>query len=250
MKKKINLILIHGLGFNKKIWFFLKKKLKKKYNIYTINLHTPKKKKNFFYIELKKYLRKNLFKIKNNSIIIGWSIGGILATLLTLKSKKKIIAIITICSSPYFIKKKYWPGIKYKKIKKMENDLIKNYSKSIKNFLILQIQSKNKKKIKKLQKKIEKYKKPNSKCIKFNIKILYKIDTRKLIKKIKIPFFRIYGKLDIIVPKKISYLVDKILKNKQSIIIKKSNHAPFISNLNIFYKKIKKYINKIKNRNK
>ncbi|WP_367675278.1 alpha/beta fold hydrolase [Buchnera aphidicola] len=247
MKNKFTIILIHGLGFNKKIWFYLKKKLKKNFNIKILNLHTPKKKYHF-YLELQKFIQKKILYIPKNSILIGWSLGGLLASILTLKIQEKIKLLITISSSPCFIKKKSWTGLKIKKINKLKKELIYNYPITIKNFLNLQknLSKKNEKKIKILYKKIINYKQPNTQSLNFNTKILKKIDTRKLIKKINIPIFRIYGKFDIIVKKNIKNSVDHILKNKNSIILDKSNHAPFISNFNLFYKilikKIKKYI--------
>lgn len=245
--KKINIILIHGLGFNKKIWFFLKKKLKKKFNVHLLNLHTPKNNKNF-YLEFKKFIQKTILNIPQNSILIGWSLGGLIATILTLKIQNKIKLLITISSSPCFIEKKSWIGLKKDQIQNLKKELIKNYPYAIKNFLKLQntICKKNTKKNKILYKKIIKQSKPNINSIKFNIKILKKIDTRNLIKKINIPIFRIYGEFDVIVKKKIKIIVDKILNDNNSIIIKNANHAPFISHLNFFYKILIKKLKNIK----
>ncbi|WP_367674017.1 alpha/beta fold hydrolase [Buchnera aphidicola] len=241
--KKINLIFIHGLGFNKKIWFFLRKKLKKKFKIYMINLPTPNTTKNF-YIELNKFIYKKILKIPYNSILIGWSLGGILATLLTLKIPEKILSLVTISSSPCFLKKKFWPGMQYSQIKKLQKELIYNYKNSIKNFINLQKNKNNKKNIKILKKKIISIAKPNILSIKFNVKMLIKIDLRKIIQKIKIPILRIYGEFDAIVPKKISYLLNNLLNDNNSYIIKKSNHAPFISHLDNFNNILLKFIQK------
>ncbi|WP_343183509.1 alpha/beta fold hydrolase [Buchnera aphidicola] len=241
-KKKINLILIHGVGFNKKIWYFLKKKFNKKFKIYTINLYLSKKKYNFN-IDFKNFIKKIIYKIPKNSILIGWSIGGLIATIINFKIKKNIILLITICSSPCFKKKKKWPGINTDQINKIKNELFYNYKNSIKNFLNLQKNNKNLKKINILYKKIINKKKPNYNSLKFNIKILKKIDVRHLLKKIKTPILRIYGNLDSIVPIKISKILDSYL-NQKSYIIKNSNHAPFISHEKIFYNKIIKFIKK------
>lgn len=241
--KKINLILIHGLGFNKKIWFFLKKKLKKKFKIYTFNL--PKiKKKNNFYIDLNKFIHKKITKIPFNSILIGWSLGGLLATLITSKIQEKILLLVTIASSPCFLKKKFWPGMKNSQIKKLKKMLVYNYKNSIKNFMNLQINQNNKKDIKMLKNKIITFSRPNILSIKFNIKILKKIDLRNVIQNINIPILRIYGEFDGIVPKKVAYLLNNSLYNSKFYIIKQSNHAPFISHLNDFKNIFLKFIQK------
>ncbi|NIH41322.1 MAG: alpha/beta fold hydrolase [Buchnera aphidicola (Periphyllus aceris)] len=240
IKKIINIILINGLGFNKKVWYFLKKKFSKNFKISTIELHSPKKKFKFKN-ELKKFIKKKSLYIPKNCVLIGWSIGGLIATLLTLKNKKNILSLITISSSPCFIKKKNWPGMEINQIDEMKKKLLINYKNSIKNFFELQKNNTNKIKIKKLYKKIISQKKPNNLTIEFNTKILKKIDLRKKIRKIKIPIFRIYGNLDSIVPKEICKILDKKIK-KNSFIFKKSNHAPFISDLKKCHKKIKNFI--------
>ncbi|CAL4324452.1 Pimeloyl-[acyl-carrier protein] methyl ester esterase [Buchnera aphidicola (Periphyllus testudinaceus)] len=242
IKKKITLIFIHGLGFNKKIWYFFKKKFEKKFLINTLNLHTPYKKNNFN-IELKKFIKNKISQIPKNSILIGWSIGGIIATLISLKEKNKILLLITIASSPCFKKKKNWPGINNYQIDQMKKKLLYNYKNSIKNFINFQKNNENEKKIKILYEKLIHMKKINNSSLEFNIKILKKIDLRNMLKKIKIPIIRIYGSLDNIVPIKISKILDNLLK-KKSYIIKKSNHAPFISHLENCYKIIIKCIKK------
>jgi len=79
--------------------------------------------------------------------------------------------------------------------------------------------------------------------LKEGLKILCLIDLRKKISQLNVPLFRIYGDLDPLIPKEISNILDKTIPYSFSIIIKKSAHAPFISQPKEFCK----YLLQLKN---
>ena len=82
---------------------------------------------------------------------------------------------------------------------------------------------------------------PNKTTLKKTLEILLSIDLRSKISTIKIPFLRIYGSLDNLVPKKISYLIDLINPNSKSVIIENAGHIPFISHKEEFCSILLKY---------
>ncbi|WP_343184007.1 hypothetical protein RJK19_01875 [Buchnera aphidicola (Ceratovacuna keduensis)] len=221
--KKKNIILVYGWGITKKIWQNLIKHLKKKYNIFILEIckfleKNNLNKKKFNYIV--DFMYNNFDK---NSIWIGWSIGGLFTMKIGLNNYNKNSKIITICSSPCFLKKKSWEGIKKNKISNIFKNLLKNYNKTIKNFFIKS--SYNKEYIKKIfiNQKI-----PKKNSIKKCFNIMIKTDIKNLIKNSKSKIFRIYGEFDNIVPKKICKNI-YIKKNNEYFIIKKSGHIPFLT---------------------
>ncbi|NHX34302.1 pimeloyl-[acyl-carrier protein] methyl ester esterase, partial [Escherichia coli] len=54
-------------------------------------------------------------------------------------------------------------------------------------------------------------------------------DLRDELKQLPIPFLRIYGYLDGLVPRKIVPILDELYPNSPSVIMRNSAHAPFIS---------------------
>ncbi|WP_343154748.1 hypothetical protein RJK70_01870 [Buchnera aphidicola (Pseudoregma panicola)] len=234
-KEKKNIILVHGWGITKKIWKNLIKHLKNKYNIFILEIckfleKNNLNKKKFNYIV--NYMYKSFNK---NSIWIGWSIGGLFVMQIGLNNYNKKSKIITICSSPCFLKKKSWEGIKKNKISNILKNLLKNYKKTIKNFFIKN--TKNKKFIKKI---LTNQKIPKKNSIKKCFNIMLKIDIRKLIKNSKSKIFRIYGELDTLISNKI-YKNIYIKKNNEYFVIKKSSHIPFLTHT----KQLSKIINYI-----
>ncbi|WP_343189916.1 hypothetical protein [Buchnera aphidicola] len=230
IKNKKNIILVHGWGINKKIWNKLIKFFKKKYNVTIIEICEFIEKFNL-YEKSFYYITNLMYKIfNNNSIWIGWSIGGLFVEQIGV-NKKNII--ITICSSPCFFKKKIWPGLNKKKIINMMKKLLKNYKITIENFFLEQSIQKKHKNIFFHNTKI-----PNNKSLKKCFITILKtyIKNKKYKKNTKI--FRIYGEFDKIT-KQETYKKIFIKKNNRYFIIKKSGHIPFLTHTNILYKIIK-----------
>jgi pimeloyl-[acyl-carrier protein] methyl ester esterase len=71
------------------------------------------------------------------------------------------------------------------------------------------------------------------------------IDLRKKILKLNVPLFRIYGDLDPLIPKVIANILDKTIPYSYSKIIKKSAHAPFITQPKEFCKCLLKFKNSL-----
>ncbi|CAL4325292.1 pimeloyl-ACP methyl ester esterase BioH [Buchnera aphidicola] len=235
-----NLVLIHGYGFDSKIWFYLIQKLKKYFKIYVIDL--PGFGRNYFFPILKFDQLIELISIymPPKAIWIGWSLGGTIVNKLALLYPEKISSVINVSSSPYFIKEKNWPGIKFPQLLNYKNQLKKNYKFCIKNFFQQQIYI-TKEYInliywKNLQKIMLASPTPSHLALQEGFNILCSIDLREKIKKIKVPLLRIYGSLDPMVPKKVINTVDLLCTRSKSIIINKAAHAPFLSHLKHFCK--------------
>ncbi|WP_343192565.1 alpha/beta fold hydrolase [Buchnera aphidicola (Taiwanaphis decaspermi)] len=243
---KTNLIMIHGLGFNNKVWYLNIPYLKKNFTLYLIDLPGFGKNKNINFKSLE-YVSRLIYNIvPKNSVWLGWSLGGLIVNKIALLYPDYIKALVIVASSPCFVLKKKWPGITIKNINKMFNELKKNTDLYIKKFMLSNV----------FIYKNENYnffikKRINNKKISYNIlkdikKIFLYEDLRK--KKIffKIPVLRIYGEHDKIIPKSIVKILDKNNKNTYSKIIKHAAHAPFISQPKIFNSIIINFIKNLK----
>ncbi|CAL4325502.1 Pimeloyl-[acyl-carrier protein] methyl ester esterase [Buchnera aphidicola (Eriosoma lanigerum)] len=243
-----NLVLLHGWGMNSKIWYSVIPFLKPYFKLHLIDL--PGFGKNYQYNnmtidEIINYLYLN---IPHKSILLGWSLGGLIACKIALTYPDNIIGIITVCSSPYFIKDNYWPGISPMLLQEFSNNMKTNYLKTIKQFLFIQLGSYiSKKKIEYLLKMILSEKQPTVLALESTLNILYNTDLRKLIKKFTIPLLRIYGKFDSIVPHIIKNILDRDWKHTYSVTLEQSAHIPFISQSIQFCKIILEFNSYIKN---
>ncbi|AWH90275.1 pimeloyl-[acyl-carrier protein] methyl ester esterase [Buchnera aphidicola (Melanaphis sacchari)] len=241
---EINLIFLSGWGFSSKIWFFIIKKIHLLYKCYLIDLPGIGINQQLNYINFQKMINILKKNIPKKSILIGWSIGGLIAIYLTIFYPKNILGIINVCSSPCFLKKKKWPGMEKNTIHHFYYQLKNNYYKTINNFLCLQTIGSEKyiQDVIKLKKIFLCEKKPNEKILKVGRKILENIDLRYEGMHLKTPLLRIYGELDHLVPQKISQILDIQWPNSKSEIIKKARHIPFVSHKEEFFIILLKFI--------
>ncbi|QCI24577.1 hypothetical protein D9V75_02640 [Buchnera aphidicola (Muscaphis stroyani)] len=147
-----------------------------------------------------------------------------------------------------FYFKKKWPGIQKKQIKSFYLKLKKNYYQTIDNFLKLQnLYSHNiNKELEILKKLLFSQSYPNLKTLKDSLKILFLTDLRNDIISLKIPFLRIYGSLDSLIPCETIKILDQIWPQTCSIILNQAAHTPFISHKKEFCLILSNFIRNIK----
>ncbi|ALD15470.1 hypothetical protein IX46_02815 [Buchnera aphidicola (Aphis glycines)] len=244
---KNNLIILNGWGMNYKIWFFIIQELSSYFRLHLIDLPGIGINKNLNPTNMQKTIEILNFCMPKNSIYLGWSLGGLIATNFALLHPKKTLGLISVSSSPYFIKQKNWPGIEKRDLYHIYNNLLNQYQKTINNFLFFQTSQERKhlQDLKTLKTILSGENHiPNQTTLKKGLEILLSVDLRCTVSMIKVPFLRIYGTLDTLVPKKISSFMDLICPKSTSIIIEKAGHTPFISHKKEFCSILLEYFSK------
>ncbi len=255
--KGIPLVLIHGWGLNSGIWQLLINKMIEnsfvddsgdKFQIITIDL--PGFGLNSKQV-LTSYSVSNICQkidaiIEEPAVFMGWSLGGLVATHFALHYPKKILGLITVASSPCFLKKDSWPGIKADFFTAFHQQLKGNIYKTIDDFLKLQAMGSPhvRQDIKQIKKLIFDYPLPNEKTLDESLNLLENIDLRKQLIEIKQPFLRLYGSADNLVPKAAIEHIASLSPNSEQHIFLHASHAPFISHLNYFYDVLVFWLNK------
>ena len=182
-------------------------------------------------------------KIKTDSVIVAWSLGGLVATYLAGISNK-IKAIIYIASPPCFINNNNWNNvIEEKAITDLQNSLDKNTERTLDYFAGLiahgDISVKETKKF--IRNNIAE--KRHKETLSSMLKEMQLIDLRKEFSKINIPVQIILGENDSLINSKIKSEVKKINPNVQCSVINNCGHAPFISKQHETIKIIDEFIN-------
>ena len=85
---------------------------------------------------------------------------------------------------------------------------------------------------------------PSQKTLANSLQLLSNSDLRQQLNHIKIPFLRLYGANDSLVPKSIMPLVSKLAENSEQKIFNGASHAPFISHANDFYQVLNTWLAK------
>ena len=98
-----NIVLIHGWGMHSVIWDSIAKNLSKTYRVTWFDLPGYGENENSM---------SDIYKIiPPQSVIIGWSIGGLIAAHLSLNYPDLVSKLILVACNPCFVQSPNWPGM-------------------------------------------------------------------------------------------------------------------------------------------
>jgi len=140
-----DLVLLHGWGFNADLFNDLIETYKDQYRITKIDLPGHGRSDEVAG-EIDEWCDEIIKILPNNPILLGWSLGGLLA--INIARKVQISKLILVASSPNFVKNDHWKfGIDADNFKQFSDALQLNLSKGLKRFVSLQTQDKSKLKV-------------------------------------------------------------------------------------------------------
>lgn len=256
-KSAIPLVFLHGWGLNSAVWqpFInsLAEEFTNKFQIITLDLPgfglNHHKKINPYSLENIVEQVKNT--INQPAIYVGWSLGGLVATEMTLTNPEKVLALITVASSPHFIEEPkrsapptYWPGIKPNVLTAFHQQLKEDTQKTIAGFLKIQAMGSPhiRQDIKQITHLVMQHDMPSKETLDESLSLLETSDHREKLLSIQQPFLRLYGNNDSLVPKGVIELIAKLAHQSEQHIFAQASHAPFISHLDDFTKVLSSWL--------
>lgn len=240
----IPIVLIHGWGLNSGVWQPLLKLFSENehnnYQLITVDL--PGFGINST-VDIKPYTLANICHhidqiIEQPAIYLGWSLGGLVATEMSLKHPKKVLALITVASSPHFVEQQNnWPGIKENVLASFHSQLAQDTAKTINSFLKIQAMGSPqiRQDLKLISKLVMTHVLPSKETLSDSLALLSHCDLRQKLPNIEQPFLRLYGQNDSLVPKAVIDKINCLAPQSDLHLFDHASHAPFISHLDDFY---------------
>ncbi|MDO6566850.1 pimeloyl-ACP methyl ester esterase BioH [Alteromonas sp. 1_MG-2023] len=174
--------------------------------------------------------------IPPESIVVGWSLGGLVAQRLALLGGADfkgldLKGLVTIASTPRFIAGPCWPGIAGDLLAMFESQLESNYNRTLERFLAIQAMGSDtaRQDIKAIRGHISEYPEPDQNALKQGLRILSTEDLRQDIGRITVPTLRLYGRLDSLVPTSGIDRICELHPQSDTVVLPHAAHAPFIS---------------------
>jgi pimeloyl-[acyl-carrier protein] methyl ester esterase len=250
---KKQLILIHGWGINKAIWSQLQQVLQDDINIIAIDLPGYGKNDHLPIPYTVKSLATTIAPYidkAEQSIILGWSMGGLVAIELAKLYPQKISQLILVASNPKFVQAADWSFAVEKQVFiNFANELKKDIKKTIRRFIAIQAMGSPtaKEDIKTIFSLIEQQPYANYDSLNKGLDILLSADQRNSLLSLTMPVLMIAGDKDSLVKvDALQYLCEQQLNpqnNNLSLqVIEGAGHAPFISHFDVFELLIRKYL--------
>jgi pimeloyl-[acyl-carrier protein] methyl ester esterase len=239
-KSAKQLVFLHGWGVNSGVWHPLIDILKDEFRITTIDL--PGYGLNHHQLPAPYNLQTVAITVAENlptnCVLIGWSLGGLVAQQIANIYPEKLKQLVLICSSPKFSKSSEWPGIEPKVLDFFTQQLELDFSKTLERFLAIQAMGSAdaRQDARIIKQAVQKYPPSSSVALAAGLDMLQNIDLREQFKTLSIPCQMFLGQLDTLVPVDVALLVQQLYSKVTIEIIVKGSHAPFISSTESFAK--------------
>ncbi|ALE52059.1 alpha/beta hydrolase [Candidatus Thioglobus autotrophicus] len=215
-----DLVLLHGWGFNSELFNELVARYKSQYRITVIDL--PGHGRSSEVVGgLDEWCNEIIKILPNNPILLGWSLGGLLA--INIATKIRISQLILLASSPNFVQNEHWQfGIDADNFRQFSDTLQLNPSKGLKRFVSLQTQDKTQ--IKNLSRSIDALP-ASTTALNQGLEILLNTDLTQQFLALSIDKSIILGEKDTLVPSTIAHWYQQ---QGVDTTVLNSGHIPFL----------------------
>jgi len=242
----LDIVLLHGWGFNSAVWHTVADELIKEYRVTLIDLpgfgRSADVKSDYDMNSLVELLVK---VIPKNSILLGWSMGGLIAQAIALKYPQHLKKMILLASNAQFMASESWPSaMKASVLDGFIDDLVGNFKRALQVFLMLQAQGGDNARdvIRELKEKLFAHGEPDEDALRGGLMLLKNTSFASQLEDFKLPVYLMYGRLDMMVPLGAAEAMVEKMPQSKLYVFENSAHAPFISHYDEFIKVLKGYI--------
>lgn len=231
-----HLVLLHGWGLNAQVWDCITPELSAHFTLHLVDLPGYGRSGEWGAMTLEAMAEKVLENAPERAIWLGWSLGGLVASQIALNHPTRVQALVTVASSPCFSARDEWPGIKPEVLSGFQQQLSEDFQRIVERFLALQTLGTEsaRQDARALKQAVLSLPMPSSEALNGGLEILKTADLREPLTALDLPFLRLYGRLDGLVPRKIVPQLDAQWPQSESFIFDKAAHAPFISHPQAF----------------
>ena len=238
--KKRDLVLLHGWGFNRTVWQSFIPYLEKDFTVTCLDLLGFGDNQSSTPLTLETLAQDVIKQLPPSPILLGWSLGGLVAMQIAIHHAARLSQLITLTSTPCFMATTDWPGMSANTMSQFYHGLINDPQQLLQQFIHLQFHDplKDRQRIKALKKQIIGTAAPSVTALSDTLNILKDTDLRSQLKQIQCPQHYLYGRLDTIVPAQVSEKISPLTNQARITVLPKVSHAPFLSDPEHCYQQI------------
>lgn len=212
------LVLLHGWGFDHRVFEPLAAALLSHFTIYLIDLPGFGRTPLMDWAAFKKQLLKAL---PRQFAVSGWSMGGLYAMRLAIEEPERVSHLMVTASSPRFIRSAHWPGVEKQVFEGFLSNLSRDPEQTMRDFVTLQARHQS------LMTPIPD--KVSIEALQQGLEILKEWDLRDALLDYKKPACFVFGRLDAITPRLTMDAMVEKYPDFHYRLFQKAAHMPFLS---------------------
>lgn len=226
------LVLLHGWGVNQGVWQTLLPDISARVRVLPLDIpgygmaQPCPSPYNFDTV-----LAELAKQIPAQSMVCGWSLGGLLAIALAERYPEKVRQLALVAATPCFLQQADWPGMKPMVMQQFAQALQLDLSQTINRFLAIQAMGSNtaKRDAAALKQAIAVYPQASAEALTAGLDFLSNQDLRHTFASLTQPVAGCFGALDSLVPAAVVAALQQLQPTAQFQLLAKASHAPFIS---------------------
>jgi len=228
-----DVVFFHGWGMNSEVWQETAQELSHNYRVTLIDF--PGFGKNCLVecaFEIDALTACVLPNIPNGAILIGWSMGGLIAINIALKHVGHISKLVLVASNAQFSISDNWKsGMKPEVLASFDKSLSEDYRQTLQRFLMLQARGGDnaKETIRELKQRLYSHGEPAQYALRGGLQLLKNSSFVDRLEELNLPVLLMFGKLDALVPVLAAKEMEARLPQAKLHVFLKSAHAPFLS---------------------
>ena len=237
------LVMIHGWGMHSGMWMQARDLLSQHFELHLVDLPGMGHSDNIDVYNLHTVAEKIAQEIPTNAYILGWSLGGLIATKIALMTPIK--KLILVGSTPCFVAREDWQqGMPKEVFESFFAGAMQDYQGTMHKLLaLIAMGSGNARATSKmLREALSMRPAPNQQGLLDALDILRTGDLRKDLPSLETPTLLIHGAHDKLASLSAAEWTAKTLPNAQLITLPSVAHEPFISHPELFTSKITEFL--------
>lgn len=245
-----DLVLLHGWAMHGGIFEALLPELTNTYRVHCLDLPGHgRSETEFNSIDLHSLASAVESSIPANAIVLGWSLGGLLALKLaqSCSLRGSLRALVLVSSTPRFVANDEWPhGMQPEVFAQFFNRLQQNMQSTVQDFLRLQVRGDAHAADTFATLKTSLLQHPaNPLTLQRGLELLRDADELVALSNVQVPTLVIAGEYDRITHPNASAYLAEHLPNAHYALIKRAGHAPFISHREDFLAAVRDFLSSI-----
>jgi pimeloyl-[acyl-carrier protein] methyl ester esterase len=242
-----SLVLLHGWGLNLHVWSGLTTQFSQTHCVVAVDLpgHGGSDMPAHNNYQLDEVADAVASVLDQGSILLGWSLGGLIAQQLTLRHPALVQRLILVASSPRFARGADWPqGMDPDTLADFATQLEQDYRAMVQRFLALQAMGSEhaREEIRFLREALLQAREPNPAALRGGLQLLQHCDLRAQVGDIHCPTLIINGERDRLVSPHTGTALSQAMPHARNVVIKGAGHAPFLSHADTFIQLIERFI--------
>ncbi len=231
-----HLVLLHGWAMHSGIWGEVLARLQPFHHLWCVDLPGHGQARDIDWpgqpLELASQLAG---QVPDNSIWLGWSMGGLMALEAARKSLCK--ALILVASNPCFIHQTHWPyAMPGEVFQQFADDLTGNFERTLKRFLALEVHGCDdaRRQLQQLHQTAFAHGAPALGALQGGLELLQQADFSPHLTALNLPALIVGGRRDRLIPWTALEQTENLMPNARLKRIPGAGHAPFIGDPEAF----------------